>query len=53
MRDVIMILCAAAAGAFLTHVAWCHAWHMYKEGKKEGQRWRVEGDAEMLRGARK
>ena len=53
MHDLILVLCAAAVGAFLTHIAHCHAWKMYREGKKEGQRWRVECDAEMLRGARK
>ena len=53
MRDLIMVLCAAAGGAFLAHLAHCYAWRMYREGKKEGQQWRIERESNIARGTRK
>lgn len=37
MMDVFCALLYMALGGLIVHIAWLHSWHMYKNGKLEGQ----------------
>lgn len=37
MWNIWWALLFMALGGLIVHIAWLHAWHMYKSGKAEGQ----------------
>lgn len=37
MLDVLWALLFMTLGGLIVHVAWVHSWHMYRNGKAEGQ----------------